>query len=202
MPDNDDFEKEYEDLLNQELEEDQPKDDIDISEEISKDDSDDSDDSDGDGTKVFNSHFGDVTKVPFITYIKQFNDNITGDIKKLNDFKTYNSAWISLLSTKQRLLEDKHILANSYNKLNTVYTAQKGKAYEDILKHYKITVKQKDDKLALVKKITANVEQKMKTLSDQMKYIDGSIGTIESVMHNAKYLIEINKALGPAGPIY
>lgn len=139
----------------------------------------------------------DKPKTGFEKYRSDMKTTIIDSIKKLKDIKNYTSCWITLLSTRQRLLEDIHMLADGINELNKQLATKTGDEYERILSKLQYRVKTKDDKQALVEKATAHIRKRINRIKDQMDYNRDSIQTIDHVLYKIDSIIEMHKILNP-----
>lgn len=119
---------------------------------------------------------------------------IRRNIEKLNNIKDLKEAQIYFLSTRQRLLEDNHTLIDTLSKLKRSYKEKKGKEWENV-SNQNIRY-QSQEKKVIVEGKTANMEETVEIIENQISFMDGSIKTVDNVLFGLKTRLDLEKLLG------
>lgn len=119
---------------------------------------------------------------------------IRRNIEKLNNIKDLKEAQIYFLSTRQRLLEDNHTLIDTLSKLKRSYKEKKGKEWENV-SNQNIRY-QSQEKKVIVEGKTANMEETVEIIENQIAFMDGSIKTVDNVLFGLKTRLDLEKLLG------
>lgn len=119
---------------------------------------------------------------------------IRRNIEKLNNIKDLKEAQIYFLSTRQRLLEDNHTLIDTLSKLRRSYREKKGKEWENV-SNQNIRY-QSQEKKVIVEGKTANMEETVEIIENQISFMDGSIKTVDNVLFGLKTRLDLEKLLG------
>ena len=109
---------------------------------------------------------------------------IRRNIEKLNNIKDLKEAQIYFLSTRQRLLEDNHTLIDTLSKLKKSYREKRGKEWENV-SNQNIRY-QSQEKKVIVEGKTANMEETVEIIENQIAFMDGSIKTVDNVLFGLK----------------
>jgi len=119
---------------------------------------------------------------------------IRRNIEKLNNIKDLKEAQIYFLSTRQRLLEDNHTLIDTLSKLKKSYREKRGKEWENV-SNQNIRY-QSQEKKVIVEGKTANMEETVEIIENQIAFMDGSIKTVDNVLFGLKTRLDLEKLLG------
>ena len=119
---------------------------------------------------------------------------IRRNIEKLNNIKDLKEAQIYFLSTRQRLHEDNHTLIDTLSKLRRSYKEKKGKEWENV-SNQNIRY-QSQEKKVIVEGKTANMEETVEIIENQIAFMDGSIKTVDNVLFGLKTRLDLEKLLG------
>jgi hypothetical protein len=119
---------------------------------------------------------------------------IRRNIEKLNNIKGLKEAQIYFLSTRQRLLEDNHTLIDTLSKLKRAYREKRGKEWENV-SNQNIRY-QSQEKKVIVEGKTANMEETVEIIENQIAFMDGSIKTVDNVLFGLKTRLDLEKLLG------
>jgi len=124
---------------------------------------------------------------------------ISGDIQKgielMSNFKTIKDAQVSMLSLRQRLLEESHVLLEHTSAIRRKLRSEKGKHLEAISKDLQHRY-QYNEKNVIIEGKTANIKETLDNIENQLSFFSDSIKTIDNILYGVKTRVDIEKALG------
>lgn len=130
---------------------------------------------------------------------RQKRKEISGDIQKgielMSNFKSIKDAQVSMLSLRQRLLEESHILLEHIAAIRRKLRSEKGKHLEILSKDLQHRY-QYNEKNVIIEGKTANIKETFDTIENQLGFFSDSIKTIDNILYGVKTRVEIEKALG------
>ena len=105
---------------------------------------------------------------------------------------------VEMLSMRQRMLEDSHILLDKLIELRKQYRIMKGTAYDNIVNNIQLRMKTTGEKEAIVEgsREIAEIRNKIDILDGQTGYYNESIRTVDDILYGIKTRLEIEKLLG------
>jgi len=105
---------------------------------------------------------------------------------------------VEMLSQRQRMLEDSHILLDKLTDLRKQYRIRKGNAYDSIVNNLQLRMKTTGEKEAIVEGSAeiAELRNKIDILEKQTEYYSESMRTIDHILYGIKTRIDIEKLLG------
>ena len=126
------------------------------------------------------------------------NDKI---YKSILDMRTLNklvNVQVDMLSIRQRMLEDSHILLDKLVNLRKQYRVAKGGAYDNIANNIQMRLKTSGEKEAIVEGAyeISELRNKIEILESQTNYYNESIRTVDDILYGIKTRLDIEKLLG------
>ena len=125
----------------------------------------------------------------------EISSDIRSNIEKMSNLKGLKEVQVSMLSLRQRLLEENHILIENLSSVQKKYRAAKAKQMEDISTNMQHRY-QYNEKNVLIEGKTANIKEVVDTIENQISFFVDSIKTIDNVLFGIKTRVEIEKTLG------
>ena len=125
----------------------------------------------------------------------EISSDIRSNIEKMSNLKRLKEVQVSMLSLRQRLLEENHILIENLSSVQKKYRAAKAKQMEDISTNMQHRY-QYNEKNVLIEGKTANIKEVVDTIENQISFFVDSIKTIDNVLFGIKTRVEIEKTLG------
>lgn len=125
----------------------------------------------------------------------EISTDIRSNIEKMSNLKGLKEVQVSMLSLRQRLLEENHILIENLSSVQKKYRAAKAKQMEDISTNMQHRY-QYNEKNVLIEGKTANIKEVVDTIENQIAFFVDSIKTIDNVLFGIKTRVEIEKTLG------
>lgn len=128
----------------------------------------------------------------------EVNKKIYNSILCMRELRQLVNVQVDMLSLRQRLLEDSHILLDKLVVLRKQYRVQKGDAYDKLLNNIQMRVKTTGEKEAMVEGISeiAEIRHKIEILEGQTSYYNDTIRTVDDILYGIKTRLEIDKLLG------
>ena len=125
----------------------------------------------------------------------EISNEIKSSIEKMSSLKGLKEVQVSMLSLRQRLLEENHILIENLSSVQKKYRSAKAKQMEDISTNMQHRY-QYNEKNVLIDGKTANIKEVVDTIENQISFFVDSIKTIDNVLYGIKTRVEIEKTLG------
>lgn len=102
---------------------------------------------------------------------------------------------VKMLSMRQRLLEDSHILIENLSSVKKAYRNARSKQMEDLSTNMQQRY-QYNEKTVIIDGKTASIKEVVDTLENQISFFVDSIKTVDNVLFGIKTRVEIEKTLG------
>ena len=132
---------------------------------------------------------------------KNRDDNgkkILASIVNMREMRQLVGVQVEMLSLRQRMLEDSHILLDKLTELRKQYRLKKGAAYDAIVNSIQMRMKTTGEKEAVVEGNIeiAEIKNKIEILDGQISYYNESIRTVDDILYGIKTRLDIEKLLG------
>jgi len=102
---------------------------------------------------------------------------------------------VKMLSMRQRLLEDSHILIENLSSVKKAYRNARSSMMEELSTSIQHRY-QYNEKTVIIDGKTANVKEMVDTIENQITFFVDSIKTVDNVLFGIKTRVEIEKTLG------
>ena len=99
----------------------------------------------------------------------EISSDIRSNIEKMSNLKGLKEVQVSMLSLRQRLLEENHILIENLSSVQKKYRAAKAKQMEDISTNMQHRY-QYNEKNVLIEGKTANIKEVVDTIENQISF--------------------------------
>lgn len=137
-------------------------------------------------------------KARVLALFKENRKNIAVEVKehvaKLQFISGLADAQVTILSMRQRLLEDMHTLIENVRSLENQLRAKKAGYFEELSKGQMLY---KDrEKAAFVEGKTTDLREMLQIFKDQVDFYSDSIKTLDGAHYGVRYRIDIEKAVG------
>jgi len=116
-------------------------------------------------------------------------------IEKMSSMTGLKEVQIKMLSLRQRLLEDNHILIENLSSVKRKYRNERAKQMESISTNLQHRY-QYNEKTVLIDGATANIKEIVDTIENQISFFVDSIKTVDNVLYGIKTRVEIEKTIG------
>lgn len=123
------------------------------------------------------------------------SNDIKSNIEKMSNLKGLKEVQVSMLSLRQRLLEENHILIENLSSVQKKYRAARAAQMENISTNLQHRY-QYNEKNVLIDGKTANIKEVVDTIENQISFFVDSIKTVDNVLYGIKTRVEIEKTLG------
>ena len=126
------------------------------------------------------------------------NNKIYASIMNMRNLRELVSVQVEMLSLRQRMLEDSHILLDKLTQLRKEYRIKKGTAYDMIINNLQLRTKTSGEKEAIVEGSAdiAELRNKVEILERQTEYYTESIRTVDDILYGIKTRLDIERLLG------
>jgi hypothetical protein len=131
----------------------------------------------------------------FQTRRSEVSEEIYSSIEKLTNIKSLKEVQVSMLSLRQRLLEDNHTLLENITTLRKKYRKEKAQALEDLSKNLQLRY-QPTEKNIIIDGRTSLTKEYLELFENQSSFFIDSIKTVDNVIFGIKNRIDIEKTLG------
>lgn len=131
----------------------------------------------------------------FKTKREEVSREILQSIEKMASFKGLKEVQVSMLSMRQRLLEDNHTLLEHLTVLRKKYRAERSTQMEDISTNLQ-TRYQYNEKTVIIDGKTTATKEAIDIIENQIAFFNDSIKTVDNVLFGIKTRVEIEKVLG------
>ena len=125
----------------------------------------------------------------------EISNDIKSNVEKMSSLKGLKEVQVSMLSLRQRLLEENHILIENLSSVQRKYRAARANQMENISTNLQHRY-QYNEKNVLIDGKTANIKEVVETIENQISFFVDSIKTIDNVLYGIKTRVEIEKTLG------
>jgi predicted nucleic-acid-binding protein len=126
---------------------------------------------------------------------EEVSKEILQSIEKMSSFKGLKEVQVSMLSMRQRLLEDNHTLLEHLTVLRKKYRAERSTQMEDISTNLQ-TRYQYNEKNVIIDGKTTATKEAIDIIENQIAFFNDSIKTVDNVLFGIKTRVEIEKVLG------
>ena len=126
---------------------------------------------------------------------EEVSKEILQSIEKMSSFKGLKEVQVSMLSMRQRLLEDNHTLLEHLTVLRKKYRAERSTQMEDISTNLQ-TRYQYNEKTVIIDGKTTATKEAIDIIENQIAFFNDSIKTVDNVLFGIKTRVEIEKVLG------
>lgn len=126
---------------------------------------------------------------------KDISLEIRNNIELMHNMKNLKEVQVMMLSMRQRLLEDSHVLMENLLAVKKKYRSERAKQMENISNNIQ-TRYQYTEKTVLIDGQTSNIKEVSDAIENQISFFVDSIKTIDSVLYGIKTRVEIDKTLG------
>jgi len=126
------------------------------------------------------------------------NRKIYNSIMNMRDLPKLVDVQIEMLSMRQRMLEDSHILLDKLVIMRKDYRMKKGMAYDHIVNNIQLRMKTTGEKEAIVEGNgeIAEMRHKIEIFEGQTEYYNESIRTVDDILYGIKTRLDIEERLG------
>ncbi len=130
---------------------------------------------------------------------KKKREEISLEIQKcvetMSSFKNLKDVQVTMLSLRQRLLEDNHTLIEHQSIIRKKYKSERSKHMEHISTNLQQRY-QYNEKNIIIDGKTANTKESLDLIENQISFFIDSIKTVDNVLYGIKTRVEIEKVLG------
>jgi len=126
---------------------------------------------------------------------EEISREILQTIEKMSSLKGLKEVQVSMLSLRQRLLEDSHTLLEHLTVLRKKHRSERSKQMEDISTNIQ-TRYQYNEKNVIIEGKTAQTKEAVDVIENQIEFFHSSIKTVDNVLFGIKTRVEIEKTLG------
>lgn len=116
-------------------------------------------------------------------------------IEKMSTLGGLKEVQVKMLSLRQRLLEDNHILIENLSSVKKKYRNERSKQMEDISTNLQHRY-QYNEKNVIIDGKTASIQEVADAIENQISFFVDSIKTVDNVLFGIKTRVEIEKTLG------
>lgn len=110
--------------------------------------------------------------------------------------KNTTSVIINLNSLRQRIVDSNNTLKALSIKLKSNINQRRGNEYDRINRDLKNRVRNKDDKYAIVRGRTAELEMKHQMLNNHIEFNVESIKTVDQILYGVKHVMDVAQSFG------
>jgi transcriptional regulator with AAA-type ATPase domain len=126
---------------------------------------------------------------------EEVSAEILQSIEKMSSFKNLKEVQVTMLSLRQRLLEDSHTLLEHLSVIRKKYKTEKSSQMENISENLQHRY-QYNEKTVIIEGKTAATKEMMDLIENQINFFNESIKTVDNVLFGLKTRVEIEKTLG------
>ena len=126
---------------------------------------------------------------------EEVSAEILQSIEKMSSFKNLKEVQVTMLSLRQRLLEDSHTLLEHLSVIRKKYKTEKSSQMENISENLQHRY-QYNEKTVIIEGKTAATKEMMDLIENQINFFTESIKTVDNVLFGLKTRVEIEKTLG------
>lgn len=140
-----------------------------------------------------------INTTQILEKFKLKREEITREILKsvegMSSLKGLKDVQISMLSLRQRLLEDNHTLLEHLTVLRKKYRSERSSQMEEISTNIQ-TRYQYNEKNVIIDGKTAVTKEAIDIIENQVAFFNDSIKTVDNILFGIKTRVEIEKTLG------
>ena len=143
-----------------------------------------------------------VKKDPFSAMIIKYRGTrstvtleIKSNVELMASMKGLKEVQVKMLSLRQRLLEDNHMLLENLSTFKKKYRDERAKQMEQLSTNLQHRY-QYNEKTVIIDGKTANVKEIVDAIENQISFFVDSIKTVDNVLYGIKTRVEIEKTLG------
>jgi predicted nucleic-acid-binding protein len=140
-----------------------------------------------------------INTTQILEKFKLKREEITREILKsvegMSSLKGLKEVQISMLSLRQRLLEDNHTLLEHLTVLRKKYRSERSSQMEEISTNIQ-TRYQYNEKNVIIDGKTAVTKEAIDIIENQVAFFNDSIKTVDNILFGIKTRVEIEKTLG------
>ena len=140
-----------------------------------------------------------INTTQILEKFKLKREEITSEILKsvegMSSLKGLKEVQISMLSLRQRLLEDNHTLLEHLTVLRKKYRSERSSQMEEISTNIQ-TRYQYNEKNVIIDGKTAVTKEAIDIIENQVAFFNDSIKTVDNILFGIKTRVEIEKTLG------
>ena len=137
----------------------------------------------------------DLTLERFSKTRSSISKDIQESVQKMSSFKNLKEVQVSMLSLRQRLLEENHTLLENVTRVRKTLRKARGQHLEHLSNKVQ-TRYQYNEKTVLIEASTAETKELLDVFENQMAFFVDSIKTVDNVLFGIKTRVEIEKTLG------
>jgi transcriptional regulator with AAA-type ATPase domain len=126
---------------------------------------------------------------------EEVSAEVLQSIEKMSSFRNLKEVQVSMLSLRQRLLEDSHTLLEHLSVIRKKYRTEKSSQMENISENLQHRY-QYNEKTVIIEGKTAVTKEMMDLIENQISFFNESIKTVDNVLFGIKTRVEIEKTLG------
>lgn len=126
---------------------------------------------------------------------EEVSAEVLQSIEKMSSFRNLKEVQVSMLSLRQRLLEDSHTLLEHLSVIRKKYKTEKSSQMENISENLQHRY-QYNEKTVIIEGKTAATKEMMDLIENQINFFNESIKTVDNVLFGLKTRVEIEKTLG------
>jgi len=140
-----------------------------------------------------------INTTQILEKFKLKREEITREILKsvegMSSLKGLKEVQISMLSLRQRLLEDNHTLLEHLTVLRKKYRSERSSQMEEISTNIQ-TRYQYNEKNVIIDGKTTVTKEAIDIIENQVAFFNDSIKTVDNILFGIKTRVEIEKTLG------
>lgn len=125
----------------------------------------------------------------------EVSQEIRENVEKMSSLKGLKEVQVSMLSLRQRLLEENHILMENLSSVQKKYRSARAMQMEEVSTNINHRY-QYNEKNVIIDGKTANIKEVVDTIENQISFFVDSIRTVDNVLYGIKTRVEIEKTLG------
>lgn len=137
-----------------------------------------------------------VIEEKFSAQRRDYSNEILTAVHMLEDVRQLVKAKVIFLSTRQRLLEDHHMVIENYNKQAKKYRELKAQEIMNASNNMAVRLNEREkDKYIDGQPTISSIKAAMDLLQNQSNFLSESIKTIDQVLFSLKVRIDVEKML-------
>jgi hypothetical protein len=152
--------------------------------------------------EYFNDETKKEEKDPFSNMIIKYRKTrstvtleIKANVELMSSLRGLKEVQVKMLSLRQRLLEDNHMLMENLSTFKKKYRDERAKQMEQLSTNLQHRY-QYNEKTVIIDGKTANVKEIVDAIENQISFFVDSIKTVDNVLYGIKTRVEIEKTLG------
>lgn len=125
----------------------------------------------------------------------EVSSEILQSVEKMASFKSLKEVQVSMLSLRQRLLEDSHTLLEHLSVIRKKYKNERSNQMKNISENLQHRY-QYNEKTTIIDGKTSDTKETLDLIENQVAFFNDSIKTVDNVLFGIKTRVEIEKTLG------